>query len=431
MSTLPTGTVTFLFTDIASSTELMERYPDAYPLVLDRHHALLHHAIETHGGAVFNVVGDAVCAAFADARGALTAALEAQRAIQTMDGGQQTADAAVNGQPSAVRIRVRVGLHTGEAEARGSDYASSLSLVRVQRCMSAAHGGQTLLSTTTADCVRAHLPHDISLRDLGEHRLRGLARPERIFQLLAPDLPSEFPPLRVSKYDDAESARDAKLDQLVSGQLVGRTREVEQLRQHWANARQGHAHFVVLSGEPGVGKTRLAQTVALLAAQSGGTILRGGCYEYEATTPYLPFVEALRDWVHAQAADELRAFESLAPELVKLAPEIETKLGALTRNPTLTPNDERLRLFDHVARFLQTLASQNGLLLLLDDLHWADQGTLTLLSYLLRHLRPERVLVLAAYRDVELDRAHPLAAALVDWHRERLSTRIHLGRLSL
>jgi predicted ATPase len=224
----------------------------------------------------------------------------------------------------------------------------------------------------------------------------------------------------------------ALLEQLARGRLIGRQRELNQLRELWNRAQYGQGHLALLSGEPGVGKTRLAHEVMLYARLNGAMVLQGGCYEYEAATPYLPFVEALREWVHAQGADELREhLGATGPELAKLAPEIESKLGALTPNPTLSPNEERLRLFDNVARFLQTLAGEHGLLLFIDDLHWADQGTLGLLHYLLRNLRSERLLILGAYRGVELDRMHPLSAALVEWNRERLATRVSLGRLSL
>ena len=159
--------------------------------------------------------------------------------------------------------------------------------------------------------------------------------------------------------------------------------------------------------------------------------MRGGCYEYEATTPYLPFVEAFREWTRRQSPEQLRtALGATASEIAKFAPEIETKLDALVGNAPLPPSEERLRLFDNTARFLRSLAADNGLLLFIDDVHWADQGTLSLLHYLLRHLRDDRVLILAAYREIELDRAHPLASALVEWNRERLATRVVLGRLS-
>ncbi|MFM8319422.1 MAG: ATP-binding protein, partial [Chloroflexota bacterium] len=120
----------------------------------------------------------------------------------------------------------------------------------------------------------------------------------------------------------------------------------------------------------------------------------------------------------------------LAPELVKLAPELAGRLGQPAANPPLSPNEERLRLFDHVARFFERAAAGRGLLLFIDDIHWADQSTLALLNYLLRHLKNTRWMGLACYREVELDRAHPFAAALVDWGRGRLATRLALGRLS-
>ncbi|HSF01853.1 MAG TPA: AAA family ATPase, partial [Solirubrobacterales bacterium] len=166
--------------------------------------------------------------------------------------------------------------------------------------------------------------------------------------------------------------------------------------------------------------------------QDGGTaVLQGACYEQEAATPYLPLVEAFRDWVHLQPEAVLRArLGATASEIARLAPEIEAALGPLAPNPPLPPNEERLRLFDSVARFLQTLATPHGLLLFIDDLHWADQGTLSLLHYVLRRLRRERLLLIATYREVELDRTHPLAAALVDWNRDRLAIRLSLGRLS-
>jgi len=416
MSDLPSGTVTFLFTDIESSTQLIERHPDASRSALARHQTLLQAAIEAHGGQVFQVIGDALLTAFVRADDALAAALAAQRAMQQEDWGEVGA------------VRVRMGLHTGTAETRNGEYLSSLTLVRVQRVTAAGHGGQTLLSAAAASEVAAHLPHGTTLRDLGPYKLRGLADAEAIYQLVASDLPSDFPPLRV---EDASAASAAPLQQLVRGRLIDRAAEALQLKQQWERAQQARGHLVLLSGEPGVGKTRLAQELIAHAQESGATVLRGGCYEYEATTPYLPMVEAFREWARWRSADQLRAaLGATASEIAKLAPEIEAKLGPLAPNAPLAPGEERLRLFDNAARFLQSLAASRGLLLFVDDLHWADQGTLSLLHYLLRFLRNDRVLVLGAYREIELDRAHPLAAALVDWNRERLATRVMLGRLS-
>src|SRR5262245_49974251 len=177
------------------------------------------------------------------------------------------------------------------------------------------------------------------------------------------------------------------LELLARGRLVGRRDELQRLRDLWLRSTEGHGHLVMISGEPGVGKTRLADEVIVHARLVGAAVLRGGCYEYEATTPYLPFVEALRQWVHAQSPDALRArLGPLASELARLAPEI-AKVGPFEPSPPLAPAEERLRLFDHVARLLQSVARDRGLLLVLDDLHWADHGTLSLLQYLLRNLR--------------------------------------------
>jgi predicted ATPase/class 3 adenylate cyclase len=416
MNDLPSGTVTFLFTDIEGSTRLIQQHPEAMKDALVRHGALLQGAIGAHNGRVFQVLGDGFCSAFEAAADALVAALEAQRALHGEGWGEIGA------------LRVRMGLHTGTVEAHGGEYASSLTLARTQRVMTAGHGGQTLLSAAVADRVRDALPDGTTLRDLGLHKLRGLAEAENIYQLVAADLPSAFPPLRV---EDVAASPSAPLSQLVRGQLVGRGHESRQLQQHWANAQQASGQLVLLSGEPGVGKTRLAQDLIAHAQKSGATLLRGGCYEYEATTPYLPFVEAFRDWAHHRSAEDLRsALGATATEIARFAPEIELKLGTLPPNPPLSPSEDRMRLFDNAARFLQSLAAARGLLVFVDDVHWADQGTLSLLHYLLRHLRNDRVLFLVAYREIELDRAHPLASALVEWNRERLGTRIALGRLT-
>jgi DNA-binding SARP family transcriptional activator len=215
------------------------------------------------------------------------------------------------------------------------------------------------------------------------------------------------------------------------GRLVGRRRELAQLEQLWNQAQNGQGQLALVVGEPGIGKTRLIQALITHIQQQGATILYGGCYEYEATTPYLPFVEGLRAHVHMHGADTLRAqLGPTAAELARLAPEIEVKLGMLPPSPSLPPGDERLRLFDNIARFLRALASDRGLLVFLDDLHWADQSTLVLLHYLLRHLRSDRLLVVVAFRDIELDSHHPLIDALAEWNRERLATRIDLDRLS-
>jgi class 3 adenylate cyclase len=162
-TSLPTGTVTFLFTDIEGSVSLWERYPEVMPLALARHDALLRHAIESYGGHVFKTVGDAFCAVFVTAPAALAAALAAQRTLQAESWGDTGS------------IRVRAALHTGAAEARGGDYFGA-PLNRVARLLEAGHGGQILLSAATEELVRDQLPEAVSLLDTDRFRVHEADR---------------------------------------------------------------------------------------------------------------------------------------------------------------------------------------------------------------------------------------------------------------
>lgn len=246
MSTLPTGTVTFLFTDIEGSTTLWQKYPDAMEIALARHHAILRQAIETHRGYVFQIVGDAFCTAFATATDGLAAALAAQRGLRDEAWGEIGA------------LRVRMALHTGAAEVRAGEftsgeYVSGITMSRAARLLSAGHGGQVLLSDATRTLVENDLPQGVTLRDLGEHRLKDLQRPEHIYQLVVPDLPADFPPLKT-----LDTLPNNLPVQLTS--FIGREREMTQLKRLVQATR-----LVTLTGAGGSGKTRLAlQTAANL-----------------------------------------------------------------------------------------------------------------------------------------------------------------------
>jgi len=233
--------------------------------------------------------------------------------------------------------------------------------------------------------------------------------------------------------EEAPGAAIALLDALARGRLVGRAEELAEARELWRRAREGRGHGVLVSGEPGAGKTRLSREVLIQAALDGAIVLSGACYEYEAATPYLPFAEAFRRWAREQKSiDALRAIlGDAAPQIAKLAPEIETRLGPFPERPVLPASEERLLFLDAVTRVFRAMAGARGLLFYVDDLHWADGGTLWLMGHLLRSLREERALLVASYREIELDRAHPLSKALVDWNRERLMTRIVLRRFKV
>jgi predicted ATPase/class 3 adenylate cyclase len=237
MAGLPTGTVTFLFTDIEGSTKLAREHPETWETARARHHAILREAIECHQGYVFQIIGDAFCVAFHTVKDGLKAALDGQRKLQIEDWAQTP-------------IKVRMGLHTGAAENNGSDYRGYLTMARVQRVMSTAYGGQILLSNASAELIRGELPEDITLRDMGENRLKGLLNPEHLWQVVVPDLQQHFPPLQT-----LNSIPNNLPIQLTS--FIGREKEIAEIKQ----ALTAH-HLVTLTGSGGTGKTRLCLQVA-------------------------------------------------------------------------------------------------------------------------------------------------------------------------
>jgi predicted ATPase/DNA-binding SARP family transcriptional activator len=246
------ATLTFLLTDIEGSTKLWVQHPEAMRGALARHDALLTAEIERHGGTLLKQrgEGDSGFAAFSRATAAAAAAVALQRAL-----GREP-------WPAEARLQVRVALHTGEAEWREGDYYG-LAVNHCARLRSVGHGGQSLLSQTTAALVRDGLPEGVSLRELGRHRLKDLQRAEPIFQLMHPDLPSEFPPLRSLE----TFAHNLPL-QLT--RFIGREREIAAVKRLMQKAR-----LLTLTGAGGCGKTRLALQVAadLLEAYADGVWL--------------------------------------------------------------------------------------------------------------------------------------------------------------
>jgi predicted ATPase/class 3 adenylate cyclase/DNA-binding CsgD family transcriptional regulator len=247
---LPTGTVTFLLSDVEGSTQRWEAAPEAMAVAIPRHYELLDAAIVGHGGVrpVEQGEGDSVVGAFSRASDAVAAAVTAQQALLAEPW------------PRGAELRVRVALHTGEAQLRDRGYYLGQALNRCARIRATAHGGQVLVSAATATLVTDHLPAQAALVDLGQHRLKDLGRPEHIWQLVHPDLPSSFPALR--SLDLFHHNLPIQLTP-----LIGRAREITDVHDLLVGER-----LVTLTGSAGVGKTRLALAVAAeaLEAQRGG-----------------------------------------------------------------------------------------------------------------------------------------------------------------
>ena len=229
----------FLFADLESSTRLWERHPDAMTDALERHDEILRTAVAHANGTVVKVTGDGLMAVFSSAADGALACLEAQRTLSSEEWG------------ATGPLRVRMGLHVGEAQERAGDFFGP-TVNRAARIMSSAHGGQVLFSTRAADSAREHLPAEASLRDLGEHRLKDLSRPEHIFQLVHPALQSEFPPLATLTH------RPNNLPAPTS-QFLGREAQLVSLRDL---LDAGEIRLVTLTGPGGIGKTRLALQAA-------------------------------------------------------------------------------------------------------------------------------------------------------------------------
>ena len=236
---VPEGTVTFLFTDIEGSTQLLDRLRDQYAILLADQRLILREAFAQWNGSEIDTQGDAFFVAFPRATEGVSAAVDIQRAL--MD----------HAWPQGVELRVRMGLHTGEPLKAEEGYVG-MDVHRAARIAHVGHGGQVLLSETTTALVRDELPFGIRLRNLGNHQLKDLLRPERIHQLNIPDLPSEFPPLR-----SLDAYPNNLPPQLTS--FVGREQEIEQIKDLLT-----HTRLLTLTGAGGSGKTRLALQVAAM-----------------------------------------------------------------------------------------------------------------------------------------------------------------------
>jgi class 3 adenylate cyclase/tetratricopeptide (TPR) repeat protein len=400
---LPGGTVTFLFTDIEGSTRLLEQLRDGYADVLAQHHRVLRDTFARFTGHEVDTQGDAFFVAFSRAGQAVAAAVAAQRALAEVTW------------PESVDVRVRMGLDTGEPEVGGDRYVG-LRVHRAARICSAGHGGQILLSSATRELVEDDLPHDVTLRDLGERRLKDFERPERIFQLVVEGLEDRFSPLKASE--------------VVTDGFVGRDRELADLERSLERAIGGRGHLVLVAGEAGIGKSLLADEFARRARAAGAHVFWGRSWEAGGAPAYWPWVQALRACVRAARPESLRAdLGTGAADIAQLVPELRELLPDL---PAAAAESEgaRFRLFDSTASLLRNASHRRPLVVVLDDLHAADEPSLLLLQFLAPQLTETRVLVLGMYRETDLEGDHPLRPALAEFARAPGTSTLSLAGLT-
>ncbi|HZN15837.1 MAG TPA: AAA family ATPase, partial [Acidimicrobiales bacterium] len=391
------GIVTILFTDAVNSTELLGRLGDEQAEVLRKSHfSALRDVIGENGGHEVKSMGDGLMVVFASAVDAARCAVAIQRST------------------TAKGIEVRVGLHVGEPIRDEDDYFGT-PVVVARRLCDAAAGGQIL----TSDLVHALVGtrEEFTFHDAGFLALKGIAEPVAAWEV---------------GWERPGTAGLPLPSALTAGErlpFVGRDALVDELRLQWKKAKDGHRALVMLAGEPGIGKTRLAAEFARLVHADGAQVLFGHSDE-ETLLPYQPFVEAFHHVVRHAAIDDLRALVAdNGAELGRLLPALRERLEGLPEPMRSEPESERFRLFEAATDFTVALAASAPMVLVLDDLHWADKPTLLLLHHLFRAPTDMGLLVVGTYRDTDLDRRHPLSETLADLRRLVQFERVAVGGL--
>jgi class 3 adenylate cyclase/tetratricopeptide (TPR) repeat protein len=398
---LPEGTVTVLFTDVEGSTDLTTRRGDeAAREVLRACDELVRQQVARHRGREVKHTGDGLMVAFTSARRAIACAVDIQRAI-----------AGRSRREPERAVRVRIGLNTGEVIREEEDLFGA-TVNAAKRITDHAAAGEILVSEGVKGILGA--APTVELEDCGEVQLKGFPALLRLY--------------KVSWKEEAAGPAGLSLPERTP--FVGRESERADLRRLLDQAARGQGALVMIGGEPGVGKTRLAEELLPEARQRNVLAWTGHCYETEGAPPYIPFVEILEAAARVVPPEALReTLGDAAPEVAKLMPELRHLFPDIPPPLELPPEQERRYLFNCMLEFIQRSGRAQPLLLILEDLHWGDDSTLLLLQHIAQRLSEMPVLLLGTYRDVELDVARPLARALRDLTRQRLAHDLTLKRL--
>ncbi len=395
MAERSSGLVTLLFTDLVGSTELLARAGDEEAQrIFSAHHQLLADAVAEHGGHEVKWLGDGLMVAFPSAADALSCAIAMQ----------QSADRPVGGE----RLEIRVGLTAGEALRDVADYFGT-PVVTAKRLCDRAEAGQILCSDLVAGLLSGR--PGFAFAAVGELELKGLPQPVATYEV---------------RYE-TDAARTFAAD----APLVGREAELARLTERLQGAAGGRGGLILVAGEPGIGKTRLAEEVAARAERRGAFVLWGRCFEGEWAPSYAPVAEALAPHVAVADPEDLRAdLGAGAAPLAQLVPRIRELLPDLSDPSPVPPEEERFRLLDAMAQFLVARSRRAPVLLVLDDLQWADRSTVAMVRHLIRFAPKERILLLGAYPDLDLDPTHPLSDLLGVVAREAGYEHLHLKGLA-
>jgi class 3 adenylate cyclase len=385
--------INVVFTDLVGSTEMSSRLgPEATEELRVVHFGLLRGAVEQFGGTEVKNLGDGLMVVFPSLGSALDGSVAMQQAIERHN--------ATGREP----LGVRVGVSSGDATEEDGDYFGE-PVVEAARLCAKCDAGQIIVSQLSTMLARSS---GHTFTSIGDLELRGIPEPVPSFTV---------------DWEPAPSAAAIEMpDRLrpdMSRPLAGRVSETEALAQAWKSALSGETHLTFLAGEPGIGKTRLSAELAGEAHRRGATVLYGRCDE-ELSVPYQPWVEAIAyliDHLDDAALDGIVA--SFGPELALLLPQLRWRFPDMRASSTTDAETERYMLLQAVTSCVAAVAEETPVLLVLDDLHWADKQTLTLLRHLFTNISADApVMLVATYRDSDLESGNPLIDTVAALRRE-------------
>ncbi|MCA9831703.1 MAG: DUF2791 family P-loop domain-containing protein, partial [Dehalococcoidia bacterium] len=383
----PEGMVTLLFTDLEGSTANANAMgEEAAQDVRRRHFELVREQVERHRGREVKTMGDGFMVAFTSTRRAIQCAVDIQRAVEK------------ERRAAPATPRVRIGLNAGEVVQDEEDLFG-LMVNAAARIMAKAEGAQVLVSESVKMLLGP--ASGIEFRDRGERELKGFSERWRLFEV----------PYEV------EAAASAGPQHI----FVGREAESARLNEALAAALEGRGSVVAVVGEPGIGKTRLVTEFSEVARRRGAQVHWGATHESAGAPAFWPWVRAIRALNNAIDITPLHPYiERHAEDLVRVFPEVRTVVPDVPEPGEIAAaagEAAQFRMFEAIAGYLKAVAERQPLVIVLDDLHWADKPTLLLLGFIARDVGDDRLLVIGTYRDVEVGRQHPLESILADLHR--------------
>ena len=400
---MTTENVTVLFTDLVGSTQLQSSVtPNVADAIRRDHFTVLRRSIAEAGGREVKNLGDGLMVVFASASAAIACAVSMQQGVEH------------DSRSRPQEIGLRIGVSSGEVTFEDDDYFGDPVIEAARLCARCA-GGQILASDLVRLNAGRRNPHPSS--PVGDLELKGLPDPVATVEV-------HWEPVVTGR--ERGPALPGMLTEAGRFPFAGRQKEAEQLLGAYETVSTGATRLVLIAGEPGIGKTRLTSELAEQVVGAGGAVLAGRSDELVGI-PYQPFVEALR-WQLLQS-DGSAELGSRAGELVRLVPELAKVIPDLRPPVTASPESERMSLFESVREWFGAVAAVRPILLVLDDLHWSDLGTLLLVRHLVVNDPVPRLLVVGTYRDTDLDRTHPLSTVLAELHRRGDVERIALSGL--